>query len=183
MMNHKSKTRKQRQGFTLMEVLLVLMILVVLASMAVTIFGGTQEQALKDAAKGQIGVFKSAISISTSSTPASYPTDLKELVDKPSDSKVAERWRGPYLDRKSPSIPGTTSTRSPPPASTTPSRSTCGRWVPTARTAPPTTSATGNSVMTRAAARFHGCRSGLTLFEILLVLALLVVIAARDRCR
>lgn len=89
----------KRQGFTLMEVLLVLMILVVLASMAVTIFGGTQEQALKDAAKGQLGAMKTAISTYQIHT-RKLPTDLNELVDKPGDSKVAERWRGPYLDRK-----------------------------------------------------------------------------------
>ena len=56
--NQRRISRSGRQGFTLMEVLLVLMILVVLASMAVTIFGGTQDQALKDAAKGEVGVFK-----------------------------------------------------------------------------------------------------------------------------
>jgi len=94
----KRKQNRKRGGFTLMEVLLVLMILVVLASMAVTIFGGTQEQALKDAAKGQLGVFKTAISTFQIHT-RKLPTDLKELTEKPADSKVADRWRGPYLDR------------------------------------------------------------------------------------
>ena len=94
----KRKPTRKRGGFTLMEVLLVLMILVVLASMAVTIFGGTQEQALKDAAKGQIGVFKTAISTYQIHT-RKLPTDIKELVEKPADSKVADRWNGPYLDR------------------------------------------------------------------------------------
>lgn len=94
----RNRKHDRRQGFTLMEVLLVLMILVVLASMAVTIFGGTQEQALKDAAKGQIGVFKTAIS-TYQLYAKSYPSSLKDLVDKPSDSKLAEKWHGPYLDR------------------------------------------------------------------------------------
>ena len=48
--NRNRMNRARRQGFTLMEVLLVLMILVVLASMAVGIFGGTQQRAEKDAA-------------------------------------------------------------------------------------------------------------------------------------
>jgi general secretion pathway protein G len=91
-------SRRDRQGFTLMEVLLVLMILVVLASMAVTIFGGTQDQALKDAAKGEVGVFKSAINLYKFHT-KSYPASLKDLNEKPSDAKAAERWHGPYLDK------------------------------------------------------------------------------------
>ena len=88
---------RDRQAFTLMEVLLVLVILVVLASMAVTMFGGTQERALKDAAKGQVGIFKSAIDMYHFHT-RNYPQDLNDLINKPSDSKVAERWAGPYID-------------------------------------------------------------------------------------
>ncbi|MGD9634916.1 MAG: type II secretion system major pseudopilin GspG [Pirellulales bacterium] len=95
----RARVQRQRAGFTLMEVLLVLMILVVLASMAVTIFSGTQEQALKDAAKGQLGVFKTAISTYQIHT-RKLPSDLKELVDKPADSKIADRWNGPYIDRE-----------------------------------------------------------------------------------
>ena len=96
-MNRK-RNPDRRQGFTLIELLLVLLILVVLASMAVTIFGGTQEQALKDAAKGQIGVFKSAIGTYQMHT-RKLPSDLKDLVNKPGDSKAAEHWHGPYLDK------------------------------------------------------------------------------------
>jgi general secretion pathway protein G len=84
-------------GFTLIELLLVLAILVVLASMVVTMFGGTQEKALKDAAKGQVGIFKSAINFYKFHT-RDYPADLNGLTTKPSDSKVADRWAGPYLD-------------------------------------------------------------------------------------
>jgi general secretion pathway protein G len=96
--NRRQGLRQAKQGFTLMEVLLVLMILVVLASMAVTIFGGTQEQALKDAAKGEIGVFKSAINLYKFHTKG-FPSDLEDLNKKPGDSKAAERWAGPYLDK------------------------------------------------------------------------------------
>ena len=94
-------TRKQnhdrRQGFTLMEVLLVLMILVVLASMAVGIFGGTQQRAEKDAARGQVGIFKSAVNLYKFHT-KNFPGSLSDLVAKPGDSKISERWEGPYLD-------------------------------------------------------------------------------------
>jgi general secretion pathway protein G len=105
-MTHEQTNRRRRNrrlGFTLMEVLLVLMILVVLASMAVTIFGGTQEQALKDAAKGEVGIFRTAIDLYKLHT-KDFPSSMKDLAEKPSDSKVAENWRGPYLN-KSPMDP------------------------------------------------------------------------------
>src|SRR3954468_7822586 len=88
---------RDRAGFTLIELLLVLAILVVLASMVVTMFSGTQERALKDAAKGQVGIFKSAVNLYKFHT-RSYPGDLSGLTAKPSDANVASRWNGPYLD-------------------------------------------------------------------------------------
>jgi general secretion pathway protein G len=73
------------------------MILVILASMAVTFLGGTQERAEKDAARGQVGIFKSVVNVYKLHT-KNYPGSLDDLVNKPGDSKVAERWEGPYLD-------------------------------------------------------------------------------------
>src|SRR5262245_33495668 len=90
-------SHRHRHGFTLIELLLVLMILVILASMAVTFLGGTQERAGKDAARGQVGIFKSVVNVYKLHT-KNYPGSLDDLVNKPGDSKVAERWEGPYLD-------------------------------------------------------------------------------------
>jgi general secretion pathway protein G len=92
-----SQSGRSRAGFTLIELLLVLAILVVLASMVVTMFGGTQEKALKDAAKGQVGIFKSAVNLYKFHT-RDYPSDLSGLTTKPGDANVASRWAGPYLD-------------------------------------------------------------------------------------
>lgn len=94
------RRRAQRLGFTLMELLLVLMILVVLASMAITTFTGTQEEALKNAAKGQVGIFKSAVNLYKFHT-KEYPQALDNLTQKPSDSRLANNWHGPYLDTTS----------------------------------------------------------------------------------
>jgi general secretion pathway protein G len=88
---------RSRLGFTLIELLLVLAILVVLASMVVTMFGGTQERALKDAAKGQVGILKSGVNLYKFHT-RNFPSDLNGLVVKPGDAAVANRWEGPYLD-------------------------------------------------------------------------------------
>lgn len=85
-------------GFTLMEVLLVLVILVVLASMAVTVFSGTQAQADKQAASAQVGILKRAVEMYKFHT-KQFPDNLDSLVNKPTDSKLANLWAGPYLDK------------------------------------------------------------------------------------
>jgi general secretion pathway protein G len=85
------------RGFTLIELLLVLAILVVLASMVLTMFSGTQEKALKDAAKGQVGIFKSAVNLYKYHT-RTYPQALDGLITKPGDANLSDRWAGPYLD-------------------------------------------------------------------------------------
>ena len=96
--NHQPRNRDRgHAGFTLIELLLVLAILVVLASMVVTMFSGTQEKALKDAAKGQVGIFKSAVNLYKFHT-RNYPAGLDGLTTKPSDANIAGRWAGPYLD-------------------------------------------------------------------------------------
>lgn len=85
-----------RSGFTLMEVLLVLVILVVLASLAVTSYRGIQERALKDSAKTKVAILTTPIDAYQMAT-RTYPSSLQDLVTRPSDSRIAERWSGPYL--------------------------------------------------------------------------------------
>ena len=87
-----------RAGFTLMEVLLVLVILVVLASMAVNVFTGTQEKADQSAATAQVGLYKRAVDLYKFHT-KKYPGSLEELVTKPSDATLADRWAGPYMEK------------------------------------------------------------------------------------
>ena len=133
-------------GFTLIELLLVLAILVVLASMVVTMFGGTQERALKDAAKGQVGIFKSGINLYKFHT-RNYPAGLDGLTAKPSDANVANRWDGPvprFRQSAARSVGSRLQVRRTRQAQRR-IRSTSGPSVPMARTAPKTTSATGNS--------------------------------------
>jgi type II secretion system protein G len=49
------------------------------------------------AAEAQVGLYKNAIQMYRLDT-RQYPSDLKDLVTKPSDTAVANRWDGPYLD-------------------------------------------------------------------------------------
>lgn len=97
-MNRRIASRRRR-GFTLIEVLLVLVILVLLASMSVPLYQSYQRQANFKAAKSQIGLFETAIE-GFQLNIGSYPTTeqgLGALLAPPADLPNPAKWEGPYL--------------------------------------------------------------------------------------
>lgn len=94
------KRRRAASAFTLLEVLLVLVILVVLGSMASVAVLGQQDKALKNAARTQVQSFDRAIELYRFDM-KKFPGSLEDLIKKPSDSKMAERWGGPYVKKSS----------------------------------------------------------------------------------
>lgn len=97
-----SKRRCGSGGFTLVEILLVLAILLMLATVAIVAVGGIREGARVDTTRVLIGELENALD-TYSMQVGHYPTDeeggLKALLEKPnfSDEKLAEKWRGPYI--------------------------------------------------------------------------------------
>jgi general secretion pathway protein G len=94
------KRQRRRGGFTLIEVLLVLVILVIMASFAGFFVLGAQKRALQDATRTQIGTFKTAIE-SYMVDVRKYPSSndgLNALIAAPTDLANPTRWRGPYLE-------------------------------------------------------------------------------------
>lgn len=86
----------------MIEVLLVLVILVILASLVGFYVQGAQKRALADAAKTQIGRLKMCIdayAVDVRTFP-STSQGLNALVAAPSDLANQSRWRGPYLEGK-----------------------------------------------------------------------------------
>ena len=86
----------QRTGFTLVEVLLVLIILVIIGSIVVPNLFGAKEKADIDAAKAQVNSLKGAMQVYRLHM-NKYPPTLKDLIEKPSDKAQADKWAGPYL--------------------------------------------------------------------------------------
>jgi general secretion pathway protein G len=64
----------------------------------VNVFSGTQDQANRNAAAAQVGLYKRAIDLYRLNM-RQYPSDLQELVTKPSDAAAATKWGGPYMDK------------------------------------------------------------------------------------
>jgi len=91
-MNQRGKSRKQR-GFTLVELLLVLVILALIAGLVLPGIIGKAEGAKARAASSQISRISMAVEtfyLDTGSTPGS----LSELVDEPGDVRGCN---GPYI--------------------------------------------------------------------------------------
>src|SRR5687768_8771154 len=90
--------RKGNDGFTLMELLVVVIILGVLAATIIPQFMGTKHEAHVSAAKANISQLETAIERFYIHMDR-YPTSeegLKVLVDPPSaDDK---KWKGPYIN-------------------------------------------------------------------------------------
>ena len=93
------RPRARRVGFTLVELLIVLGILVLLLSMVVPRFLGSQKRAKIDAAKTQVGMFRAALEhyCLNCNTFPSTEEGLQALVSEPADLPENVTWEGPYV--------------------------------------------------------------------------------------
>lgn len=106
-MSNQRRRRGRRGGFTLMEVLLVLAILVILGSMVGFFVANMQKGAYEDLARSQIGMFESQLDAYRLHV-GSYPTSnqgLEALRTAPADLRNPAKWRGPYAAKEIPMDP------------------------------------------------------------------------------
>ncbi len=106
--NPKSKIHnlKSGRGFTLIEIMLVVIIIGVLAAMVVPRLVGRTEQAKMARAKSDLSAIGLALDLYELDV-GRYPESLDELVAKETPSNVSEgaRWNGPYLKKGLPKDP------------------------------------------------------------------------------
>ena len=89
-------------GFTLIELMVVIVILGILASLVIPRLAGRTEQARIQAAKADIeGGIAIALDLFEVDM-GRYPSSIEELVKKPADSG---HWKGPYLKKGIPKDP------------------------------------------------------------------------------
>ena len=96
------KSKLNSRGFTLIEILLVVIIIGILVSLVAPRLAGRSEEARKQAAKADIdGGISLALDLYEVDN-GQYPGKLDELVTKPSG---APNWKGPYLKKGVPKDP------------------------------------------------------------------------------
>lgn len=97
LMNRKRKKHAAQSGFTLVEMLLVLVILATLAAIVYPKVMGRGEQARYTAAQTQIASFKTALD-SFEVDNGYYPKGKNGLADLLQRPRDAVNWHGPYLE-------------------------------------------------------------------------------------
>ena len=93
---------RRNRGFTLVEMLLVLVILAALAAVVVPKFAGRSKQARVTAAETEISTLETALDAFEVDNGFYPPGSLDPLVEQPSD---APDWRGPYIRKGVPRDP------------------------------------------------------------------------------
>ncbi len=96
MTNRKMKTRRN-SGFTLLELLLVMAILVVLASLSTFAVLNLKKGALRKAAQTEISTLSQACKMYKLQV-NQFPNKLEDLFQAPSGLD-REAWGGPYIDQ------------------------------------------------------------------------------------
>ncbi len=95
--NQQTNKPANQKGFTFVEILLVVVIIGILASMVLPRFVGRSEQARKAAASADINASIATALDMFELDNGQYPEKLEDLVAKPG---YTTNWQGPYLKKK-----------------------------------------------------------------------------------
>jgi general secretion pathway protein G len=103
----KMATFKKQIGFTLLEMLVVMVIIGLLAGLVGPRIFGKVDSSKVQTAKTQIKMLESSISIMRLDLGRLPPTEagLKWLAEAPSETDLRAKWTGPYIEGKLPSDP------------------------------------------------------------------------------
>lgn len=98
----KSRKHSPRDGFTLVEIMMVVIIIAALAAMVVPRLVGRSEQAKINVAKSDIEAHLSTALKLYELDNGNFPTTsqgLQALRTKPSSSPLPANWNGPYIEK------------------------------------------------------------------------------------
>lgn len=90
------------KGFTLIEILLVVIIIAAISAMVIPRFVGRSDQAKVAVAKSDIDAHLATALKLYELDNGNFPTTnqgLKALVTKPSSTPIPKNWSGPYIER------------------------------------------------------------------------------------
>jgi general secretion pathway protein G len=93
---------KKKSGFTLIEIMLVVIIIAALAAMVVPRLSGRSEQAKKMVAKADVESHLATALKLYELDSGNFPTTeqgLNALMRKPASSPIPANWNGPYIEK------------------------------------------------------------------------------------
>lgn len=99
-MRNRQRSKRRRKGFTLMEVLLVMAILVILGSIVVLNFGGIMNRSRMRTATIELNSLKTQLGVYLLDV-GTYPAPqegLNALIARPPSLQNTSKWGGPYTD-------------------------------------------------------------------------------------
>jgi len=96
----KRSQRSNRAGFTLLEILLVVVIIGMLVGVAAVNLGKQSEKAKLTSVRNQIDAYKAALGVYELDNGFYPSTDqgLQALIQAPGSPPTPQNWKGPYLD-------------------------------------------------------------------------------------
>lgn len=92
-------TRTLRTGFSLAEILIVIVIIGIIGSIALSVGSNVLKRAKKTSAKAMLRTLQAGIDTYYNDTNV-YPESLRDLIKSPVDEKIQKSWDGPYLKSK-----------------------------------------------------------------------------------
>lgn len=87
-----------RSGFSLLEIMVAIAIIGIMMAIIIPNFMSYRKNANKSAATSNLQMFDNAILMYNMHT-GQLPSRLQDLIKKPSDAKIANKWEGPYLGK------------------------------------------------------------------------------------
>lgn len=99
--------RRNENGFTFIEIMVVVIILGILAAIVLPKFTGRTQEAKVNAAESQVGVFATVLDAYELDN-GSYPITaqgLKSLREQPTTPPIPKSWKGPYVQKPIPQDP------------------------------------------------------------------------------
>jgi general secretion pathway protein G len=90
--------RSLHAGFGFLEIVITIAIVAIMLGVAVPNLMGRLNQSKIDSTKADVHAFKQSIDIFYADT-GSYPNDLNELAERPTDERIGAKWSGPYMDK------------------------------------------------------------------------------------
>jgi type II secretion system protein G len=103
-------TSSRRQGFTLIELMIVIIVIAILALIVIPAVAKASQRAKESTLRANLGIMRSAIQLYYADVNAN-PAALVDLVTKPTSNPP--NWHGPYLNNVGQTINSTGVPRNP----------------------------------------------------------------------